>query len=106
MYSKKQREEEWDLLNKTVARLRAGVMAVIFGTMSGISLFVATAWLLVRGGPTVGWHLALLNNYFPGYSVSWPGAFIGLFYGGLTGAVLGWLISWIYNRIARSHGPF
>ena len=83
-----------------VARLRAGIMAVVFGATGGIGLFVATAWLLVRGGPDVGLHLGLLGQYFPGYRVTWPGAFVGLFYGGAIGAVLGWFLAWVYNRLA------
>ena len=60
-----------------------------------------TAWLLVRGGEDVGAHLSLLGQYFPGYVVSWPGAFLGLLYGGLVGAVVGWLTAWIYNTLAN-----
>ena len=83
-----------------VARLRAGIMAVVFGATGGIGLFVATAWLLVRGGPDVGAHLSLLGQYFPGYRVTWPGAFVGLLYGTAVGGVLGWSIAWVYNRLA------
>ena len=53
------------------------------------------------GGPGVGTHLGLLGQYFPGYRVTWPGAFVGLFYGIAVGAVLGWLLAWVYNRLAR-----
>ncbi len=88
------------LLLDTVARLRASVMSVVLAMFCGVGLFCATAWLLVRGGPNVGLHLNLLGQYFPGYSVSWPGAFLGLVYGGLVGAVVGWMAAWIYNRIA------
>jgi len=80
-------------------------MAVTFGLVGGTGLFVLTAWLLVRGGDPVGPHLALLNNYFPGYSVSWPGAFIGLAYGALVGALVGWSTAWLYNWIAASRLP-
>ncbi len=86
-------------LTRAVARLRAGILALLFAAMGGLGLFGMTVWLLVKGGIDVGKHLQLLGNYFVGYSVSWPGAFIGLFYGALVGGVLGWVIAFIYNRV-------
>jgi hypothetical protein len=93
------------LLRSAVARLRTSVMAVSFGLSGGSLLSLATAWLLVQGGEDVGSHLGLLSNYFPGYTVTWPGVAIGFFYGLVTGAVLGWLISSLYNRIADLRHP-
>ena len=94
-------ERDLEILARAVARLRAGVMALVFGFFGAAGLCLATVWLLVRGGPDVGRHLGLLSNYFPGYSVSWPGAALGLVYGGLTGALLGSSVAWIYNRLAQ-----
>ncbi len=91
---------EAHLLRRAVARLRAAVMAVTFGATGGAALFLATAWLLVRGGDNVGQHLVLLRNYLPGYSVTWPGAFLGLLYGAVIGAAAGAAIAWTYNMIA------
>ena len=91
---------ESELLRGAIARLRASVMAVTFGLAGGTGLFVATAWLVIRGGEVVGPHLGLLNNYFPGYSVTWIGAFVGAFYGALVGAAAGWVLAWTYNRVA------
>ena len=86
-------------LTRAVARLRAGILALLFAAMGGLGLFGMTVWLVVKGGIDVGKHLQLLENYFVGYSVSWPGAFIGLFYGALVGGALGWVIAFIYNRV-------
>ncbi len=88
------------LVSAAVARLRAKVMALVFATVCGGGLFAATAWLVVRGGQDVGAHLRLLDNYFPGYAVTWPGAFIGALYGSAFGGIVGWTIAWIYNRVA------
>ena len=90
---------ELEIANKAIARLRAGIMATVFGMTGGTVLFLATIWLLIQGGPNTGQHLSLLENYFVGYSVSWGGSVIGFFYGALAGGVIGWLIAWIYNRI-------
>ena len=92
-------EVEWALISHAVARLRASVMALVFGLTSGTGLFVATAWLVIRGGMNVGQTLGLLRHYLPGYSVSWPGAFIGFLYAAVIGGVVGWLVAFIYNQI-------
>ena len=92
---------ERELVRAAIVRLRARVMALVFGFVGGCALFVATAWLLLRGGPNVGQHLSLLRNYFPGYSVTWPGTLLGFCYGALVGALLGWTIASVYNRVAE-----
>jgi hypothetical protein len=92
-------EAEWAMINHAVARLRATVMAIVFGLTCGTGMFVATAWLLFRGGPNVGATLGLLRNYWPGFSVTWPGAFIGFFYAAVVGGIVGWLIAFIYNKL-------
>jgi len=86
-------------VSRAVARMKAGVLALVFGAFGGIGLFVMTVWLLIKGGPDVGAHLGLLGQYFVGYEVSWLGAFVGLVYGALCCGFLGWLIGVIYNRI-------
>lgn len=90
------------ILRRAVARLRAAVMAVTFGATGGATLFVATAWLLIRGGDSVGQHLGLLRHYLPGYAVTWGGAFLGLGYGIVIGALLGACIAWTYNWLAHA----
>ncbi|AXS82105.1 MULTISPECIES: hypothetical protein [Marinobacter] len=96
-------EDEWKVIGQAVARLRASVMAVTFGIVGGLMLFVATVWLIILG-PTggsehVGPTLGLLANFFPGYSVTWSGAVVGAFYGALSGAIAGFVLAVIYNRI-------
>jgi hypothetical protein len=94
-------DHERVLLGRATARLRASILATAFAIIGGTGLFVATAWLLVQGGDVVGPHLGLLGVYFPGYTVSWPGALMGFVYGGITGGVMGWAIAWFYNRVAK-----
>lgn len=96
-------EDEWKVIGQAVARLRASVMAVTFGIVGGLMLFVATVWLIILG-PTggsehVGPTLGLLANFFPGYSVTWSGAVVGAFYGALSGAIAGFVLAVLYNRI-------
>ena len=44
-----------------VVRLNAVVTGVVTGLLAGLALFVATNWLVLKGGPVVGPHLALLG---------------------------------------------
>ena len=93
------------LLRPAIARLRASVMAVVCGLMFGSTLLFATLWLVIQGGPNVGSHLGLLRNYYPGYSVTWAGGFVGFFYATLTGAVIGYVTTFIYNSVALRQKP-
>ena len=94
-------EAEKKLVQAAVVRLRARVMALVFGMVGGAGLSAATLWLVIRDGPNVGQHLRLLANYFPGYEVTWTGGLIGFCYGALTGAVIGWTLASLYNCIAQ-----
>lgn len=69
------------------------------GLLAALGLFVATAVLVFRGGPSVGRHLSLLSVYLPGYSVTWTGAFVGAAYMFFFGYGAGRTIATIYNRI-------
>jgi hypothetical protein len=86
-------------LARAVLRLNGGVLGLASGAASGLALFVATNWLVVKGGDPVGPHLSLLGQFFIGYSVTFAGSFIGLAYGFATGFLLGWLLAWVYNAV-------
>lgn len=86
-------------ISQTLARIKAAALALVCAVIGGVGLFTMTVWLVVKDGPQAGQHLQLLSNYFVGYSVTWPGAFVGLVYGAMTGGVVGWAIGTIYNKI-------
>ncbi|MCM3874560.1 MAG: hypothetical protein ND895_28030 [Pyrinomonadaceae bacterium] len=88
-----------DEVSRAIARIQTGVLTIVFALLCGFGLFLMTAWLLLRDGPNVGAHLQLLGNYFPGYSVTWPGSVIGFLYGALVGGLVGWSIGTIYNKV-------
>ena len=73
------------------------------GVLAAFGLFLATAILVLKGGPNPGPHLGLLRVYFPGYSVSWPGAFVGAGYAFFIGYGLGRTIGTLYNRLVQRH---
>lgn len=93
-------DRELLLVRRTIARLRVAIVAVVTAMVAGFGLFFATIWLVIKGGHPVGPTLGLLRSYYPGYSVTWGGSFVGLFYGALTGALLGWWVAWLYNTLA------
>ena len=92
--------EEQELIRAAVARLRIGILATVFAMVGGVGLWLATVWLIIRGGLNVGENLSLLGQYFPGYAVTWTGSLLGFFYGGVVGGGCGWLMAWIYNLVA------
>jgi hypothetical protein len=86
----------------SLLRLNARAWGIAFGLLLGGCLFLATAFLLIKGGPVVGPHLRLLSAFFPGYKVSWLGACIGFVYAFVLGYMLGRIIGEVYNRLAFS----
>ena len=91
-----------DEISQTLARIKTAALALVCGLIGGVGLFVMTVWLVIKDGPQAGQHLQLLSNYFIGYSVTWPGAFVGLLYGAMSGGVVGWVIGRIYNGVVNA----
>lgn len=99
MMAKQQLDEE-QLIEQTVLRMSSRATGIGVGLLCGLGLFLATLILALRGGPWTGEHLALLAQFFPGYSVSPLGAFIGFAYAFVAGGLSGYLLSAVYNRFA------
>jgi hypothetical protein len=87
-----------------VMKLNARALGLVLGLLSGLSIFIATNWLLIKGGDPVGPHLALLGQYFIGYRVSFVGSLIGFGYAFVVGGLGGLLIAWVYNWVAGLRG--
>ena len=87
---------------KTLLRLNARAWGIAIGLLLGVRLFLATALLVLKGGPTVGPHLSLLGEYLPGYRVTWGGAFVGFVYMFVIGYATGRIIGWVYNSLVRA----
>jgi len=71
-------------------------LATAIGSVFGFLIFLATIWLVVKGG-VASFYLQLLGQYFLGYTVTVKGAFIGLAYGFSWGFLLGWLFAYLRN---------
>jgi len=102
----KAKSSEDEKLFSGILRLNTKVMGLILGLLMGLIIFVATNWLVIKGGHitpggkhVVGPHLQLLSQYFIGYRVSFLGSIIGFAYGFAIGTFSGALVGWIYNKI-------
>ena len=93
--------EEDEILKRAVIRLNANLLGTVIGLLMGGGLFLATIILVLKGGPTVGQHLVLLSQFYPGYRVTFLGGFIGFFYGFVTGFLIGVVVGVVYNQIAK-----
>ena len=62
---------------------------------------ICTIILVLKGGPSVGQHLTLLGQFFPGYSVTFLGSLVGFFYAFVIGFLIGAALGIVYNRIAK-----
>jgi hypothetical protein len=84
-------------LDQVFSRLDPVAMGLSVGTVSGLGLFLATLFLVIRGGMNVGLNLRLLDNFFPGYTVTIEGGFLGLVYAFITGFISGWALAFLRN---------
>lgn len=96
------KQEEIRAVRREVLRLNAKIWGVSVGLFCGLGLFVATLFLVLKGGEHVGQHLGLLGAYLPGYRVTVAGAFLGFVYLFVIGYGLGRVIGWLYNTIAHA----
>ena len=98
-------DAEERLIKQAVLRLNGQIIGLVLGFISALVIFVATNWLVLKGGEDVGPHLSLLGQFFIGYSVTFVGSLIGGLYGFVTGYLCGVLIGWVYNSIVLLRSP-
>jgi len=85
------------------AKLDRTALGLAVGALCGLVVFLATIFLVLKGGAVVGPNLALLSQFFFGYTVTVSGAFIGLVYGFVVGFVVGWLIGLLRNSLVSAY---
>ncbi len=94
-------ETDKDKLFRGVLLLNSGVLGLSLGLLFGLGIFIATNWLIIKGGDHVGSHLRLLGQFFIGYEVTFLGSLVGFAYGFAVGTLSGALIGWIYNKFVE-----
>ena len=95
-------------LFKGALLFNAKTLGLVSGLLFGLVIFIATNWLVIKGGyinesgeVVVGPHLQLLSHVFIGYRVSFVGSIIGFGYGFALGTLAGALFAGIYNKIVE-----
>lgn len=94
-----QKIPEEEVIKSAVLRLNGNILGIVLGIIGALIIFVATNWLVIKGGDVVGPHLGLLSQFFIGYSVTFVGSLIGALYGFVIGYLSGLLIGLIYNAV-------
>jgi hypothetical protein len=90
------RQEE--LITSAFLPLHKLAFGLATGTAAAVAVFLLTAVYLLRD-PKPGFNLALLAQFFAGYTVSWPGAFVGAAWAGFSGFVMGWFLAFSRNLL-------
>ncbi len=88
-----------------LVRLNASIQGIVTGLIAGLSVFLATNWLILKGGDVVGPHLSLLGQFFYGYRVSFIGSLIGFAYGFVAGFAVGYSVARMYNWFVDLRTP-
>lgn len=86
-------------LQLAFAPLHKRAFGLALGVACGLLMLFVTLMSVWRAEPGAGPDLALLRNYFAGFSVSPGGAFIGLLWGVFVGFVAGWFIAFCRNLV-------
>lgn len=74
-------------------------LGVAAGIIWGATVFLATIFLVARGG--TGETIGKLARIYPGYTFSYGGAFVGLVWGFVDALITGWVFGLLYNLFAR-----
>jgi hypothetical protein len=96
------------MLIAAFSKLDAVALGIAVGLICGTAVALATAYLLIKGGPNMGANMGLLGQFFLGYTVSPAGCLVGFAYGTVGGFVLGWVTAklhflalFFYAHLAR-----
>ena len=86
-------------LLKAAIRFNARILGLTAGTLAAAVIYVATQASMVKWGGDSGGYLGLLAIFFPGYSVSSTGAWIGAFWAFIYFGTCSWLSYRVYGKV-------
>ena len=81
----------------TFAKLDKLAFATALGTVAGLTVAIATLWLVIQGGEQAGQKLQRLGEFFQGYTVTVWGALVGFAYSFSSAFLWGWLFAYLRN---------
>lgn len=79
--------------------LNAKNLGIAGGIVWGLCMFLCTILAIYTGYTTL--FLEAMKSIYIGYSLTWPGAFIGLVYGFIDAFIGLFLLAWIYNKLNK-----
>jgi hypothetical protein len=95
-----------ELVRARMLRLNAMIQGLVTGLVAALAIFIATNWLVLKGGEVVGPHLVLLGQFFIGYEVTFTGSLVGAVYGFVGGFAVGALVAKLYNWLVNLREGF
>lgn len=81
------------------AKLDKLAFATALGTVAGLTVAIATLWLVIKDGEQVGQNLQLMGQFFQGYTVTVSGALVGFVYSFTSAFLWGWLFAYLRNFV-------
>ena len=82
----------------TAIRFNALILGLTGGSLAALIIFFSTGVSIAKWGIDAGNYLGLLAVFFPGYSVSSAGAWIGAFWAFVYAGAFTSLSYWLYGR--------
>lgn len=86
-------------LLKAAIRFNALILGLTAGSLAAMVIYIATQTSIVKWGSDSGGYLDLLAIFFPGYSVSGTGAWIGAFWAFVYCGTGSWLSYRVYGKV-------
>ena len=86
---------------RSIIRFNSQIFGLIFGLLLGLLIFIVTIWMVFKKDPEMSAFLQLLEQFLPGYSVSFYGSLIGSIYGFAIGSLFGTLIDRTYKLFVK-----
>lgn len=86
-------------LLRAAIRFNATMLGLTGGTIAAVVIYFATQASMAKWGADSGNYLGLLAVFFPGYSVTPGGAWIGAFWAFIYAGMFSWLSYRLYGRV-------
>ncbi len=83
-------------------QLKTRAFGFAAGVLWGAVVLIVTLLSLWSGRVYGKTFLYALASIYPGYSITLPGALLGLCYGFVDGFIGGWLVAFLYNFFVRT----